>query len=148
MQGVRDGLIRFRARGRHHAQAIPAVPGAELVANCTRLEANDSSAAAVDSVVPVVHTVGELPPRAAIDLCDVVPPPHWRFSVSAAVLQSGRQRLFEQSMNLSIDEGRRLIALVRKRNRVLALRHVIVDPVAAAKSLPQGMPVSLEDRHS
>lgn len=120
---VRVGLIGYGAWGRHHARAIAAVPEARLTAICAR---SDESAAAAKTDHPdaaIYRDVPALLQHEGLDLCDVVLPSDLHYDVARAVLQSGRHLLLEKPMTLSIAEGRQLIELARRQQRVLAVGH-------------------------
>lgn len=120
---VRVGLIGYGAWGRHHARAVSAVENAELTAICAR---SDESAAAASSDFPhatVYRDYRELLQRANVKLCDVVLPSDLHFSVSQAVLESGRHLLLEKPMTLSLAEGRQLVDVAQTKQLVLAIGH-------------------------
>src|SRR5581483_10792288 len=86
MTPVRFGLVGFGAWGSHHARAIAATPGAELVAIAARSAA---TCAAARTAYPAAHVYDDyraLLGREQIDVVDIVIPSHLHYEVATAVL--------------------------------------------------------------
>src|SRR4051812_28880715 len=98
MLEVRCGLIGYGAWGRHHAEAISATAGAQLVAICARSEQSQAAAVAAHPGARVYADYREMLAREQLDLCDIVLPSDQHFTVARAVLESGRHLLLEKPM--------------------------------------------------
>jgi myo-inositol 2-dehydrogenase/D-chiro-inositol 1-dehydrogenase len=120
---VRCGLIGYGAWGAHHARGIKETAGAELTAICARSEASQQRARENHPQARVYADYRELLAREELDLVDVVLPSDLHYEVGRAVLESGRHLLLEKPMALSVEHCDELLALARKRNRLLAVGH-------------------------
>jgi myo-inositol 2-dehydrogenase/D-chiro-inositol 1-dehydrogenase len=123
MHPVRFGLIGYGAWGGHHARAIAATPGAELVAVAARSDQTRATALADHPSARVYADYRDLLAREQLDVIDVVLPSHLHFEVARAVLQSDRHLLLEKPMALSLAHCDELIALARTSGKVLAIGH-------------------------
>lgn len=119
---MRFGLIGYGAWGRHHAAAIRAAPGAELVAVACAGEAT-AAAARAELTVPVHRDYRELLARADVDAVDVVVPNHLHAEIGVAALDHGKDVLLEKPMAVTPAECDRLIAAARRSGRVLSIGH-------------------------
>ncbi len=122
MPPVRFGLIGYGAWGAHHARAIAAVPGAELVAVAAHSEASCAKARA-DYPHARVHADYRDLLAEGLDVVAVALPSHLHYEAAKAVLESGRHLLLEKPMALRLDHCDALIELARAKDRVLAVGH-------------------------
>jgi len=123
MSTVRFGLIGYGAWGSHHARAISSVPGAQLVAICSRGEASRARASTEYPDAKLCSDYRDLLARSDLDAVDVVLPSHLHFAVAQAVLASGRHLLLEKPMTLSVSDATSLINLAKARSLQLAVGH-------------------------
>jgi myo-inositol 2-dehydrogenase / D-chiro-inositol 1-dehydrogenase len=123
MTPVHFGLIGFGAWGSHHARAIAATPGAELVAVAARSAATCSAARDAFPAAHVFDDYRALLEREQLDVVDVVLPSHLHHEVATAVLESGRHLLMEKPMALTVAHCDDLIRLAPSKNRLLAIGH-------------------------
>jgi myo-inositol 2-dehydrogenase/D-chiro-inositol 1-dehydrogenase len=123
MSGIRFGLIGYGAWGSHHARAIAATQGAELVAIAARSEKTRTTAQADHPAAHVYEDYRALLEQERLDVVDVVLPTYLHFEVGKAVLESGRHLLLEKPMALRVAECDELIALAQRSNKRLAIGH-------------------------
>jgi myo-inositol 2-dehydrogenase/D-chiro-inositol 1-dehydrogenase len=123
MRTVRFGLVGYGAWGSHHARAITAVPGAELVAVAAHSEASCARAKSDHPGAAVYADHRELLARETLDVVDVVLPSDVHYAVARDVLTSGRHLLLEKPMALRLDHCAELIDLARARGLILAVGH-------------------------
>jgi myo-inositol 2-dehydrogenase/D-chiro-inositol 1-dehydrogenase len=123
MSTVRFGLIGYGAWGSHHARAIAATKGAELVAIAAR---SDKTCTAARTDHPAAHVYDDyraLLEREQLDVVDVVLPTYLHYEVAKAVLESGRHLLLEKPMASRVAECDELISLAQARGQCLAIGH-------------------------
>ncbi len=123
MNKVRFGLIGYGAWGSHHARAIAATDGAELVAIAARSDKTRATAQADHPAAHVYADYRELLQREQLDVVDVVLPTYLHYEVAKAVLESGRHLLLEKPMTPRVAECDELIALAKARGKHLAIGH-------------------------
>lgn len=123
MDRVRFGLIGYGAWGNHHARAIAAEAGAELVAVAARSEATRAQARADHPQVRTYADYRDLLAKEQLDVVNVVLPSYLHAEVGRAVLASGRHLLLEKPMALSLADCEVLADLARARGKVLAVGH-------------------------
>jgi myo-inositol 2-dehydrogenase/D-chiro-inositol 1-dehydrogenase len=123
MSTVRFGLIGYGAWGSHHARAIAATEGAELVAIAARSDKTCTTARADHPTAHVYDDYRALLEREQLDVVDVVLPTYLHYEVAKAVLESGRHLLLEKPMALHVAECDELISLAQVRGKRLAIGH-------------------------
>jgi myo-inositol 2-dehydrogenase/D-chiro-inositol 1-dehydrogenase len=123
MSNVRFGLVGYGAWGSHHARAIAATPGAELVAIATRSEATREKARTDHPSAHIHADYRELLSRETLDVVDVVLPSSIHHEVGKAVLESGRHLLLEKPMALNLADCVDLVRTATQRQRALAVGH-------------------------
>lgn len=123
MSEVRFGLIGYGAWGSHHARAITATEGAQLVAIAARSEQTRAAALKEHPQARVYDDYRSLLAVEQLDVVDVVLPTDLHHEVGRAVLASGRHLLLEKPMALRLEHCDELIALAKKGGRVLAIGH-------------------------
>jgi myo-inositol 2-dehydrogenase/D-chiro-inositol 1-dehydrogenase len=123
MTPVRFGLIGFGAWGGHHARAIAATPGAELVAVAAR---SAQTCAAARDAYPAAHVYDDyraLLQNEQLDAVDIVLPSHLHYEAARAVLESGRHLLMEKPMALTVAHCDELIRLADSKGLLLSIGH-------------------------
>jgi myo-inositol 2-dehydrogenase/D-chiro-inositol 1-dehydrogenase len=123
MSTVRFGLIGYGAWGRHHARAIAATEGAELVAIAARSEPTRTTARTDHPAAHVYEDYRALLQQEQLDVVDVVLPTYLHHEAARAVLESGRHLLLEKPMALRVAQCDELIALAQARGKCLAIGH-------------------------
>lgn len=123
MSDVRFGLIGYGAWGTHHARAIAATEGAQLVAVAARSEQTRASALQDHPQVRVYDDYRSLLECEQLDVVDVALPTDLHHEVGMAVLGSGRHLLLEKPMALRLEHCDALIALAQEKKRALAIGH-------------------------
>lgn len=123
MSIVRFGLIGYGAWGSHHARAIAATEGAELVAIAARSDKTCATARTDHPAARVYQDYRALLEREQLDVVDVVLPTYLHYEVAKAVLETGRHLLLEKPMALRVAECDELISLAQTRGKCLAIGH-------------------------
>ena len=120
---IRFGLIGYGAWGSHHARAIAATEGAELVAIAARSEKTRATAQVDHPTAHIYEDYRTLLQREQLDVVDVVLPTYLHYEVARAVLESGRHLLLEKPMAPRLAECEELIALAAAQGKCLAVGH-------------------------
>lgn len=120
---VRVGLIGFGAWGTHHAAAIAATDGAELVAIAGHSDASCQRARQAHSAAAIYDAYEKMLATETLDVVVVVLPSHLHYQVGKAVLESGRHMLLEKPMCLNLADCTDLIELANRKGRILAVGH-------------------------
>jgi len=120
---IRFGLIGYGAWGSHHARAIAATAGAELVAIAARSEKTRATSHTDHPSAHIYDDYRTLLEREQLDVVDVVLPTYLHYEVAKAVLETGRHLLLEKPMALRVAECDELIALAAAGGKCLAIGH-------------------------
>jgi len=120
---VRFGLIGFGAWGAHHAAAIAADAGAELVAIADVREEARESALKLYPDVNVFDDFHELVQRPDLDVVDLVTPNHLHRDMAVAAIDAGKHLLIEKPMCLTAAECDEVRCLAERRKRRIAVVH-------------------------
>jgi myo-inositol 2-dehydrogenase/D-chiro-inositol 1-dehydrogenase len=123
MSNIRFGLIGYGAWGSHHARAVAATPGAELVAIASRSEATREKARTEHPSAHIHADYRALLSRETLDVVDVVLPSSIHHEVGKAALESGRHLLLEKPMAVTLADCVDLVSCARRQQRVLAIGH-------------------------
>jgi predicted dehydrogenase len=135
---LRVGVIGLGFMGSTHIQALLSIPGAQLVAVCSRDEtklSGDLSAIQGNTGGPgarldfsdvakyrEIHQMLEDPRIDAIDICL---PTYQHASVAIDAIRAGKHVLVEKPMGLDAASCRQMIAEARAHERVLMVAHVL-----------------------
>lgn len=118
---LKVGLIGYGYAGKtFHAPLIAAVPALDLAA----VASSDAAKVQADWPGVVVHsTPAELIARDDLDLVVIATPNDTHHPLARAALLAGRHVVVDKPFTLTLDDGRELVALARKRRRVLSVFH-------------------------
>jgi predicted dehydrogenase len=118
---LKVGLIGYGYAGKtFHAPLIAAIPALELAAVAS------SDAAKVHADWPgmaVLSTPAELILRDDLDLVVIATPNDTHHPLARAALLAGRHVVVDKPFTLTLEEGRELVALARRRHLVLSVFH-------------------------
>jgi predicted dehydrogenase len=121
MEKIRAAVVGVGYLGRFHAQKYAQAPGCELVAVAdSRQQARDQVGGELG--VRTVADYREL--LGAVDAVSVVTQTPAHFEIARDFLESGAHVLVEKPITESAGEARELIALARRRQRVLQVGHL------------------------
>jgi predicted dehydrogenase len=118
---MRVGVIGTGYLGRLHARVLSEIPEVEVAGF---VDTND------DVANEVVQTLGlrRFDSAAAlareIECAVVATPTTTHFAVARELIEAGRDVLIEKPITAEVEEGRRLVDLAQKRNRILQVGHV------------------------
>ncbi len=116
---IRVGVLSYGMSGRvFHAPILHVLPGFEMVKIMQR-----SASDALDRYpyVKIVRNTGDIFNDPNIDLVLVNTPDHTHFEFACAALESGKHVVVEKPFVQEIDEGEKLIALARKKGKILTV---------------------------
>ena len=118
---LKVGLIGYGYAGKtFHAPLIAAVPGLDLAA----VASSDAAKVHADWPDVTVHaTPAELIARDDIDLVVIATPNDTHHPLARAALLAGRHVVVDKPFTVALDDARELVALARKRRRVLSVFH-------------------------
>ena len=137
---VRFGLVGYGMFGAHHARAIAATSGAELVAVAAKSEASREAAQAEHANAVTYADYHELIQRNDIDVVSVVVPNALHYEVALAALQGGKHLFLEKPMALTVAQCDELLAIANQHNRLIAINHELRH-----SSLWQGVKQLIDD---
>jgi myo-inositol 2-dehydrogenase/D-chiro-inositol 1-dehydrogenase len=120
---LRFGLVGFGLWGRHHAEAIAKVPGAELAAISCESETTAAAARERFPQAAIHRDFRSLLDDRSIEAVDIVVPNHLHEQVGVAALAAGKHVLLEKPMALSAASCDRLIAAADRSGKVLTIGH-------------------------
>lgn len=118
---IRFGLVGYGAWGTHHARAIQATAGAELVAIAARSAESQAAAREGQPQVEIVADYRQLLDRSDIDVIDIVVPTHLHHEIACAALQAGKHVLLEKPMAANVQDCAKIVALAAQNQRILAI---------------------------
>lgn len=118
---VRFGLVGFGAWGSHHARAIGATDGAELVAIAARSSESQAAAREAYRDAQVVADYRQLLERDDIDVVDIVVPTHMHHEIACAALRAGKHVLLEKPMAATIEDSAEIVQLADQMQRILVV---------------------------
>lgn len=118
---LKVGLIGYGYAGKtFHAPLISAVPALELIA----VASSDAAKVHADWPGVTVHpTPAELIARADLDLVVIATPNDTHHPLARAALLAGRHVVVDKPFTVALDDARELVALARKRRRLLSVFH-------------------------
>lgn len=122
-QPLRFGLLGYGLFGKHHARAIAATPGAQLVAISAKSTESQQTAKSDFPEVTIYGDYRELLARPDIDIVNIVVPNSLHFEFAKAALQTGKHLFLEKPMCLRLSECDELLKLAQLQNRIIAINH-------------------------
>jgi len=135
---MRVGVIGLGFMGSTHLKSLLAIPGAELVAVCSRDEAKltgdltgiqgniGGTGAKMDfRGVAKYRDISELLQDSQVEAVDICLPTNLHASVAIDALRAGKHVLVEKPMALDVSEARHMIREARHHDRVLMVAHVL-----------------------
>src|SRR5438477_7867323 len=115
---IRIGVIGAGGFGLFALQHLTQIPGVKLVGMAgTHREA--AFAMAQRFGVPDIQDVDALLARSDIDLIYIATPPFLHYPQAMQALRAGKHVICEKPLALNLDQGREMIDLARRRDRLL-----------------------------
>src|SRR5262249_30177225 len=118
---TRIGVVGTGYLGRLHARVLTEMPEAEVVGF---VETNETAANEVAQSLKLRRFESVAALAAGIECAVVATPTVTHFDVARQLLDAGRDVLVEKPITAEIDDGRKLIEIAKKRDRVLQVGHV------------------------
>jgi predicted dehydrogenase len=118
---ARIGVIGTGYLGRLHARVLTEMPEAE-VAGFVELDDTVAHEIAQSLHLQRYDSIAAL--AADVECAVVATPTITHFDVASQLLEAGRDVLVEKPITAEVDEGKRLVELAKKRDRVLQVGHV------------------------
>jgi predicted dehydrogenase len=118
---VRAAVVGVGYLGRFHAEKYKRHPTAELVA-VVDVDAERARAAATALGVPALADVRELFGR--VDCASVAVPTQYHYAVASELLAGGIDVLVEKPLGTKVEEGKALVELAARGERVLQVGHL------------------------
>ncbi len=118
---TRIGVVGTGYLGRLHARVLTEMPEAQVAGF---VDSNDTVAFDVASSLGLhrFESVAEL--AAAVDCAVVATPTTTHFDVACDLMEAGCDVLVEKPIAAEVEQGRRLVDIAKKKNRVLQVGHV------------------------
>jgi len=118
---TRIGVIGTGYLGRLHARVLREMPEAEVVGF---VDVQDAIALEVTNTLHLQRFDSVAALAREVECAVVATPTTTHFAVARELIEAGRDVLVEKPVTAEVDEGRRLIELAEKRNRILQVGHV------------------------
>ena len=118
---TRIGVVGTGYLGRLHARVLTEMPEAEVAGF---VEVDDSIASEVAQTLGLRRFDSVAALAKAIDCAVVATPTSTHFDVACELIEAGRDVLVEKPVTAEVDEGRRLVEIAKKKNRILQVGHV------------------------
>lgn len=135
---VKIGIIGIGFMGMIHYYGIQRVPGAEVVAICTRdakklngdwtgIQGNFGPRGGIEELSHIrkYSEIDALLADEEIDFVDICLPTQLHKSVSMASLNAGKHTLVEKPISIAIDDANEIVALAEKKNKHFMVAHVL-----------------------
>ncbi len=120
---VRFAVVGFNGRGRNHIQGMSRVPGVRLTALCdvdqNVLDAEAKRAKDKGQEVETYLDIRKLLESKNIDAVTIATPNHWHSLAAIWAVQAGKDVYVEKPVSHNVFEGRRLVEIARKENRIV-----------------------------
>ena len=118
---TRIGVVGTFYLGRLHARVLTEMPEAHVAGF---VETNDTVAFEVAQSLGLHRFASMAELADAVDCAVVATPTTTHFDAACQLLEAGRDVLVEKPITAEIEQGRRLIDIAKKNNRVLQVGHV------------------------
>ena len=118
---TRIGVVGTGYLGRLHARVLTEIPEAEVVGF---VEVSDAIASEIVGTLHLRRFDSVAALAREIECAVVATPTTTHFDVASELIEAGRDVLVEKPITAEVDDGRRLVELAAKRNRVLQVGHV------------------------
>ena len=130
---VNIGQIGLGAWGRNLLRTFYNLPEARLVLGC---DVNTAQLSRISGAFPGVNWTrdySELISDPALDAVVIATPPADHFQLASRALEAGKDVFVEKPLVLNVDDGRRLIEIARKNERILMVGHIMEYHPASLK---------------
>ena len=118
---VRAGVVGTGYLGRLHARVLTEIPEAQVAGF---VESSDSVASEVASSLGLHRFASVAELAQDVDCAVVATPTTTHFDVACQLLEAGCDVLVEKPITAEVDEGRRLVEIANRNDRVLQVGHV------------------------
>lgn len=124
MQKIKVGIIGFGTSGRvFHAPLLKSIDGYEITKIYTRNEANIKFANEHYPEAVVVDKASEITTDSETHLVILATPNELHYTLGKEAMLSGKHVVIEKPFVIDCQEGRKLIEIAKKENRVLSVYH-------------------------
>jgi len=118
---TRIGVVGTGYLGRLHARVLTEMPEAEVAGF---VEVNDTVASEVSQTLGLHRFDSVAALAGAVDCAVVATPTTTHYNVACELIEAGCDVLVEKPITAEVEQGRRLIEVAKKNNRVLQVGHV------------------------
>ncbi len=118
---TRVGVVGTGYLGRLHARVLTEMPEAEVAGF---VDVDDAIAGEVTQTLRLRRFDSIAALASEIECAVVATPTTTHFAVARELIEAGRDVLVEKPVTAEVEEGRQLIEIARKRNRILQVGHV------------------------
>jgi predicted dehydrogenase len=118
---LKVGVFGVGHLGKFHLNNWKQIPTVELVGF---FDPNNEAAAEVEKTYGIKRFMDEAELIAAVDAIDVVTPTHLHFSVCEMAIKMGKHVFVEKPMANTIEEGKKIMHMVKEANIKLQVGHV------------------------
>ena len=118
---LKVGVIGVGHLGKFHLNNWKQIPSVEIVGF---FDPNNEAAAEVEKTYGIKRFMDEAELIDAVDAIDVVTPTHLHFSVCEMAIKMGKHVFVEKPMASNIEEGKKIMQMVKEANVKLQVGHV------------------------
>jgi len=118
---TRVGVVGTGYLGRLHARVLTEMPEAEVVGF---VDVSDDTAREISDSLKLRRFESIAALAQEVDCAVVATPTTTHFAVAKELIESGRDVMVEKPVTAEVDEGKRLVELAQKHNRILQVGHV------------------------
>ena len=118
---TRVGVVGTGYLGRLHARVLTEMPEAEVVGF---VDVSDDTAREISDSLHLRRFESIAALAQEVDCAVVATPTTTHFAVAKELIESGRDVMVEKPVTAEVDEGKRLVELAQKHNRILQVGHV------------------------
>jgi predicted dehydrogenase len=120
---IRHAVIGCRIRGRVHASSFGKLPGVEVAYVCDPdSQLADELASSVEKEQgkrpKVVQDLRRIYDDPSVDTVSIAAPNHWHALAAIWAMQAGKDVYVEKPVSHNVSEGRRMVQVARKTNRI------------------------------
>src|SRR5207249_4764632 len=118
---TRVGVVGTGYLGRLHARVLTEMPEAEVVGF---VDVSDDTAREISDSLHLRRFESIAALAQEVDCAVVATPTTTHFAVANELIESGRDVMVEKPVTAEVEEGKRLVELAQKHNRILQVGHV------------------------
>lgn len=130
---VNVGQIGLGAWGRNLLRTFYNLPGAVVRTGCDTDQGSLSRISSLYSGVKWTKDIDDVIDDSSLDAVVIATPPGTHFELATRAIEAGKDVFVEKPLVLELDQGRKLVNLAAKENRILMVGHIMEYHPASLK---------------